>query len=181
MSPWDIRWEALARQAGVRPPHCFHLWHAIASDPATFDPQTYATFARMELRHVEAMVAALRSSGLMPEPKRRIRASAGHDPIHAKPTRLAPIMQLPDTWLAYAQERRQWDKATTEDVLADFIEHWSNRTDARAAKIDWEQCWQTWVRRDRRDNGSWQPAVIPIDQSARLSEYAEFRRKVGRE
>jgi len=66
-------------------------------------------------------------------------------------------MQLPESWLAYAQEKRRWDKATTEDVLADFIEHWTNRTDALAAKVDWEKTWQTWVRRDRRPDGNWAP------------------------
>lgn len=175
MTPWDARLAILATEAGVRPPHIYHCLHALAS--GTFDPQTYATFARMELRHVEAMVTALRLANLMPEPKRRRSACQ----IQAKPTRLAPVLQLPDEWLSYAQNRRQWDKATTEDVLADFIEHWSNRTDARAAKIDWAATWQTWVRRDRRPNGIWQPESIPVDQSARIAEYAEFRRKMGRE
>lgn len=181
MTPWDGRISLLATAAGVRPPHIFHLWHAIASDPVTFDPQTYATFARMELRHVEAMVAALEAGGLMPSPKRRTQRASLAGP--EKATRLGPLMQLPDAWLAYAQNRRQWDKATTEDVLADFIEHWSNRTDARAAKIDWEQCWQTWVRRDRRDNGRWQPAEgLSTDaQRARIAQHAEFLRRVGRE
>ncbi len=178
---YDSRLALLADEARVRPSHIFHILAALA-DPA-FDPQAFATFARLEVAHIERMIAALEKSGLKPDlaraPKRRA-GSTGNPCLHA--SRLAPIMQLPEDWLTYAQTKRQWDKTTVEDVLADFIEHWTNRNDARAAKIDWTLTWQTWVRRDRRPNGTWQPiALTAEDQRARLVADAEWRRRMGRD
>ncbi len=152
MTPTDFRWRELATEARVRPPHVFMLWHWLsAGNP----PEAFAAFAKLEERHTEAMLAALESHGLVPKPKRRATSVAGAP--QTRGSRLPPAMQLPDDWLAYAQEKRHWTRATTEDVLADFIEHFSNRTDARAVKVDWTLTWQGWVRRDRRPDGCWTP------------------------
>lgn len=182
MVPTDYRWKELAEAAKVRPPHMFFFWHWLAGGNPV---EAFAAFAQLEARHVENMVVALRSSGLYPEgpaSKRRVRVASPSQGI-ARASRLPPAMQLPDDWLAYAQERRRWDVATTEDVLADFIEHWSNRTDARAAKIDWTKTWQTWVRRDRRPNGTWSPNGPLTPERHRettLSTIALYRR-MGRD
>lgn len=181
MNATDYRLRELAEAAKVRPSHVFHVLHAIAEHPDTFNAASFATFANLEARHVEAIVAALRSGGLYPERRRRSLPSPSRP---EKATRLPPAMQLPDDWLAYAQDKRQWDRATTEDVLADFIEHWSNRQDARAAKIDWTMTWQTWVRRDRRINGTWQPegstGWSPEQQRAKIAENEAWLERVGR-
>lgn len=144
MTPFDSRLSLLADEAKVRPSHLFHVIAAL-SDPA-FNPATFAAFARLELIHVERMLAALQSHDMMPKRRRAVATQA-----HA--TRLPALMQLPDDWLSYAQQKRQWTKAQTEDVLADFIEYWSNRNDQKAAKLDWTLTWQAWVRRDRRPDG----------------------------
>ncbi len=170
----DFRWAELATEAKVRPPHIFMLWHWLSAGAPV---EHFAKFANMEARHVEAMLAALELHGLLPKPKRRSgRAAQTAHPNQNQlnGTRLAPVLQLPDDWLAYAQTKRRWDKPTVEDVLADFIEHWSNRTDSRAVKLDWFQTWQTWVRRDRRENGNWSPAsaLSQADFNARCEEIA---------
>lgn len=182
MGPTDYRLKELADAAKVRTCHIFHLIHWLAGGNPV---EAFAAFAQLEARHVEAMVVALRSSGLYPEgqtSKRRVRTASPSQGI-ARASRLPPAMQLPDDWLAYAQERRRWDVATTEDVLADFIEHWSNRTDARAAKIDWAKTWQTWVRRDRRPDGTWSPngPLTPERHRETMFSTIALYRRLGRD
>lgn len=176
MTPWDARLSMLAKEAGVRPPHLYHCLHAIAADPAAFSPQTYATFARLDLKHVEAMIAALRSSGLMPEPKRR----GSH--VQTKATRLPIAMQLPDDWLSFAQTERQWEPPTIEGEFQQFLDYWHAKAGRDALKTDWLATWRNWCRRSHTPQGTWQPIVISTDdQRARIAAHAEFLRKVGRE
>lgn len=177
MRPDDPRLLVISEAAKVRPPHVFFVWHMIAVAPAAFSAAACSAFAKLEERYVVAIVEALELHSLFPR-----RALRGKSPERG--TRLPPAMALPDDWLAYAQERRRWDRATTEDVLADFIEHWSNRTDTRAAKIDWTKTWQTWVRRDRRPDGSWSPNTgewTPERQRQSQVDAAALYRKLGRD
>lgn len=166
----------LADEAKVRPSHCFHLLAAV-HDPA-FDPATFAAFARLELRHVEAMLSALQAGGLMPSPKRRARLQGT-----SQATRLPPAMSMPDDWLTFAQTTRQWEPPVVEGVFQEFLDYWHGVPGQKGVKADWAATWRNWCRRSHTPQGSWQPGAdwSPDEQRARIAGHAEFLRKVGRD
>lgn len=174
MTPWDARLALLATEAGVRPAHVYHCLHSIAADPATFDPQTYATFARMELRHVVAMVAALEAGGLMPNPKRRREV-----PASVKATRLPPVFQLPEEWFTFAQTERQWEAPAVEAEFQQFLDYWHGVPGQKGVKADWLATWRNWCRRSHTPQGSWQPAGTRRSQDP--AELIAFFRGIGRD
>jgi hypothetical protein len=130
----------LARQAGVRPPHIFHLYHYRAQMKDRFSIDGYAAFARMEVRHVEAMVAALDAMEAPTKPKRQ----PGR-------TRLPDDWSMPEDWLVIGRERRFWpmDVCRTE---ADKFTNWHRMKGN--AYADWKAAWRTWVDGSHRENGT---------------------------
>lgn len=149
MKPFDPRLIALAQQAKVRPPHVFHLIHAVAQAPVSFDPVGFAAFTGLEQHHVARIIAAVESAGLMPA-RRRPNISS----TEAKGTRLPSVMVLPSDWLAFAQSERQWDAKTVEGIFQEFIDYWHAAPGQRGVKADWLATWRNWVRRSKTPNGT---------------------------
>lgn len=184
MGPTDPRLLLLAKEAKVRPHHVFWTWHAIAADPAAFDPAAAALFCQLEQRHIEAIIAALRQNDLMPQPKGRNRRA--RDAVAAeRATRLPPDFQVPLEWIRWAQVERGWTQDVAETVAKTFVNHWLSKGGKDACKVNWERTFHNWITNDRRPNGEYvgrdAPALTPDEKRARLAEQAAFRVRVGRE
>lgn len=154
MGPTDYRLAELAEEARVRPSHVFHLiqWLS-AGNP----PEMFAAFARLEQRHTDQMLAALQAHELLPSPKRR-RGTVGSS-REVRATRLPPAMQLPDDWLAFAQQTRRWEKAAVELEFQTFLDYWHAQPGSKGVKLNWLATWRNWVRRSHTADGNWTPAT----------------------
>lgn len=176
-SPTDPIWQLLAKQAGVRPPHVFHVAAAMAEARKAFDAEAFALFCQLELRYVIAIVDALTARGIIP--KRAPTKREATERVQA--TRLSPDFQAPIEWLAYAREKRFWTEAEALDEFAAFIE-WTRR-DGKAF-VDWSAAWQGHVRRSHRPSGTHSPAAIaamgPEAKIAELDRRAEGWDRIGR-
>lgn len=69
MNANDPRLTLIASIAKVRPPHVYHLYHAMRI--GSFDAEAFALFAQLEIRHVRAIIAALAERSLLPTKQRR--------------------------------------------------------------------------------------------------------------
>lgn len=142
MQPTDPRLTVIAQIARVRPPHVFHTLHAMG-EPG-FDPQAFATFAMLELRHVESIIAALTEKGWLPTKAKRAERKE-------RATALPLDFKLPEDWHAYAVQKRSWSDA---DIIAEaetFALYW--HANGRLM-VSWLATWKTWVGRSRRPDGS---------------------------
>ncbi len=156
MTPYDHRLTLVAEEAKVRTPHIFHMWHALQYPP--FDPQAFASFTGLEMRHVERMLAALQSSGLMPEgpkSKRRAKPALGQHAGSVQGTRLPPAMSIPAEWIEFAQKQRHWQLATVELEFQTFLDYWCAVPGQKGVKLDWQRTWQNWCRRSHTPDGDY--------------------------
>ena len=173
MTPTDFRWQELATEAKVRPPHIFMLWHWLS---AGAPPEAFAAFAKLEDRHVEQMMAALEKAGLRPalsiSPKRRRTEAVAC----VRSTRLPPAMQLPDEWLSFAQTTRRWSKESVELEFQTFLDYWHAQPGQKGVKLDWLATWRNWVRRSRTPDGIFVPNAAPQDRDEGVWLYQERKR-----
>jgi hypothetical protein len=169
----DPRLLRVAAEARVRPPHVFHCLAAIAEDPRSFDPASFALFAGLEPKHIHAIVAALDAAGLLPKRKAREKAQAG---------RLPADFAVPSTWKLWAQTERGWTPDVVETVAAEFVDYWHSAPNG--TKRDWEATWRNWVRGSKRPNGAYVGReVAPLTDDAkrqRIADNAAFLARIGR-
>lgn len=140
MKPGDAILIELARKAGVRPPHIFHLWSYRKSLGERFSVAGYAAFAMMEERHVEAMIVVLDAIATPAKPKRESVRS-----------QLPEGWMMPEDWLILGRERRFWpvDVCRTE---ADKFVNWHRMKGNSFA--DWKAAWRNWIDGSRREDGT---------------------------
>lgn len=74
MNANDPRLTLIATIAKVRPPHVYHLYHAMRL--RSFDAEAFAVFAQLELKHVRAIIAALAERSLLPTRQRKESSSS---------------------------------------------------------------------------------------------------------
>lgn len=189
MTPFDPILVELAAQAKVRPPHLFHLYHALAAAPTAFDPNGYAAFAQIDIKFVTAMVSALSDRNLLPpeKPVQREKVQRG--------TRLPLAFQIPLSWLEWACEKRYWTLADARAEADMFVDFWQAKAGKDAVKLDWEKTFHNWVRNSRRANGTRSPQSIETnlgdlnshyerqaalyDKLGRRDEARELRKRIG--
>lgn len=145
MGPTDFRWQELATEAKVRPPHIFMLWHWLSAGAPV---EHFAKFAGLEDRHVASMMAALEAHHLVP--KRRVPRQGGE-----KGTRLPAVFQAPQEWIDYAQTKRRWTLTEVHEELDRFTDYWHARAGAGGVKADWLATWRNWCRNSTRPDGLW--------------------------
>lgn len=178
----DPRLLLLASEAKVRPPHVFFVYHMIAANPKAFDPAACAVFAQLELRHVEAIVAALRAGGLLPE---RRQSGRGLRSPEEKATRLPADFQVPNEWIQWSQVERRWPRDVAETEAHKFVDHWSAIGGKHGLKTRWEATWRNWVRGPYSPaSGDWHPEGVgeltPDIERAKIAENEAFLERIGR-
>jgi hypothetical protein len=116
---------------------------------AGFHVEAFATFAGLETKHVDAILAALATHKAMPKHTATVQRGA----------RLAADWSPPSEWVEWAREERFWtvDDATQEAIS--FGDYWHSVSGQNAVKTDWLATWRNWVRRSRRPNGDKSPAA----------------------
>lgn len=170
VTPTDPRLQLIADMAKVRPSHVHHVWHALSKLGDNFDAESFALFARLETRHVEAIMTALGGKDLLPQKKLR---SARAGPLPAD-------FILPDDWILWAREKRLWSERDAREEGDMFVDYWRG---TGKGMTDWRSTWQNWVRRSSRPNGKISPHVRPATLVTRI-EYLDrtiaLYRKMGR-
>lgn len=177
MGPIDPVLVEIAATAKVRPSHIFHCWHALAATPESFDPNSFAEFCQLDVRHITAIVSALSDHGLLPpekpvQPQKALRG-----------TRLPEAFQIPLSWLEWACEQRYWTLADARAEADMFVDFWQAKAGKDAVKLDWEKTFHNWVRNSRRANGTRSPQSIETNLGDLTSHYerqAALYDKMGR-
>ncbi len=134
----DASWKELARQAGVRPSHVFHLahWRKLMGD--RFSVEGFCDFAMLERKHVDAMLAVL------PDPVERKARSV------TSRTQLADGFTLPEEWLLLGREKRFWPMDVCRTEAEKFV-NWHRMKGTQNA--DWKAAWRNWIDGSRREDG----------------------------
>src|SRR6478736_6822949 len=167
MSPFDVRLPIIAAAAKVRPPHVFHVFHAIKEMGAKFHVEACAQFMSLEAQHVEAILSSLQEHDCMPTKAKRGESSRG--------SRLADDWTIPDDWVDWACNERRWQPYDCREEAEIFALYWQTKTGAQATKMDWKRTWMKWVKSSRRPNGDYVPKTAAPVQSP--EERAEWLRK----
>lgn len=157
MTPTDFRWQELATEAKVRPPHVFMLWHWLSAGAPV---EGFAKFAGLDAVHVERMLAALEKAGIDPAPtkapkRRRTEVLAGSE----RSTRLPDVFQAPQEWIDYAQQKRHWALADIHTELDKFT-NWAHSQGI--VRKNWLATWRNWCLGSHRTDGIFVPSVSPI-------------------
>jgi hypothetical protein len=150
MQPFDPRLPIIAKQAGVKTCHCFHLWCAIRETNKSFHIDAFAEFAGLERRHVEAIIAALKANNAMPAPAKRETATG---------TRMGADFIVPDDWQNWASQEKGWTLAEARQEALAFVDYWAAASGAKGIKSDWLATWRNWCRRSNR------PGVAVVEKS----------------
>ena len=169
MNPYDPALAMIAREAGVRPPHVYHQLACMRHLGAKFNPAVYAEFSKLELRHVESIIATLDRHGMLP--KRAVRDTP-------RGTRLPADWSLPDDWRAFASNERHW---TTDDITTEasqFADYW--RGAPKGIKLDWFATWRNWVRNSRRPSGTPNLVREGFDEREAMQRTAALYDRMGR-
>jgi hypothetical protein len=174
MKPFDPRLTIIAAQAKVKTGHVFHCWHSMKDMGAAFHVEAFATFAGLETRHVDEILAALTDHKAMPK---HVVATV------QRGARLAADWTPPSDWIDWAREERFWtvDDATQEAML--FGDYWHSVSGQKAVKTDWLATWRNWVRRSRRPNGQNSPTAQTWTEERRvehLRNTIEIYERMGR-
>jgi len=141
MTPTDVRLPIIAKQAGVKTCHCFHVWSAMQHLKGSFHIDAFAEFAGLERRHVEAIIAALKAHNAMPSPAKRETVTG---------TRLGADFTVPDDWINWAIGERGWKLADARQEALAFVDYWAACSGAKGVKSDWLATWRNWCRRSDR-------------------------------
>jgi hypothetical protein len=126
------------------------LWHAMAQP--NFDAEAFAAFARLDLKHVSAIIETLTVRDMLPSRKKATARDRG--------ARLPADWSLPPDWLAWAREKRFWSDADTLAESEGFADYWHARAGSGGVKLNWRATWQNWVRNSKRPNGTHSPSAI---------------------
>lgn len=176
MGPLDPNLTLIASLARVRPSHVYHIWKCLELAPTSFDPEAFAKFGCLEVKHVAAIVSALSDQNMLP-----VAPEAAAKPIRAaKGTRMAPDWQMPAEWLAEARDKRFWSQPDTMDEAEQFIAYWQG---SGQTKADWHATWRNWYLRSKRPNGQRSPQSIETNLGDLTSHYerqAALYDKLGR-
>lgn len=161
----DPIWLHLAALAKVRPPHCFHLHAYMKATKGKFSVGGYATFAGLEIHHVERILAVFAEQGI-----------ASIDPITSgapdtRGTRLPAVFEVPAGWIKWAVDDRNWSEADTQAELAIFTDYWHAQPGQRGVKLDWLATWRNWCRNSRRPVGT-----PPSTHASPLSDPLAYKR-----
>jgi hypothetical protein len=141
MLPTDVRLTIIAREARVKTPHVYHVWAAMQANKSAFHIDAFAEFAGLERRHVESIIAALKSHNAMPAPAKRETVSG---------TRLGADFAMPDDWINWAIGERGWKLADARQEALAFVDYWAACSGAKGVKSDWLATWRNWCRRSDR-------------------------------
>jgi hypothetical protein len=176
MTPNDPRLTLIATMAKVRPPHVYHVYHAMRM--RSFDAEAFAAFAQLELKHVRAIIAALAERSLLPtKPRRESNSSFDTVPDGVPVSVWEDFLRnrakkgLPNTGTAYESVIKKldalcdmdWDRARL--MTAIVAEGWGGVYDPRGRHIE--------------------AKVVPVaksseDMIAYKKEQVLFYRKIGR-
>lgn len=149
MTLHDPRLTIIVAEAKVRPPHVFHLWHALREAGKGFHAQAFAVFAQLEERHVQAILTALSAHNALPN---------GRSKVTARAHRLGDDWTPPADWIVWASETRKWEPSAAQEEAEIFANYWQSKGGKDACKLDWRKTWQNWVRNSRRPDGDYRKA-----------------------
>lgn len=145
MKPFDPKLAAIAADAKVKTCHAFHLWHAMKQLGQSFRRDIFANFAGLEVRHVDAMIAAMEAHDAYPKTAETKSKTRG--------TRLPNDFVPPPSWAEWAIQVRRWSEEDTKAELDEFCRYWQSRADSAAVKLDWYKTWQNRCAQSRRPDG----------------------------
>ncbi len=171
MTPTDPRLTIIAAEAKVRPPHVFHVFHALREAGKGFHPQAFALFAQLEERHITAIVEALAAHDALPDGRSKITARA-----HRLPHDWTP----PDDWIEWASDTRRWEPVAAREEAEIFANYWQSKAGKDACKLDWRKTWQNWVRNSRRPDGEYRIAAPIISSREHMERTAALYERMGR-
>ena len=171
MTPHDPRLTIIAAEAKVRPPHVFHLWHALREAGKGFHAKAFAVFAQLEERHVQAILTALEAHDALP---------TGRSKVTARAHRLGDDWTAPDDWIKWASEVRKWEPAIAREEAEIFANYWQARGGQDACKLDWRKTWQNWVRNSRRPDGEYREAAPMLSSREHMERTAALYERMGR-
>lgn len=171
MKATDPRLQIIAQMAKVRPPHVFHVIHALGEQG--FDVEAFANFAMLEARHVEAILAALSEKKWMPSKLKRSETKE-------RATALPRSIEMTDTWKQYAIDKHAW---SDEDIAAEFVEFTEYFWQHGKLMVDWTMTWQRWVRNSRRlpNSRPERAAKNPAGMAVWHDKQAAFYDRIGNE
>lgn len=188
MGPLDQSLILIAAMAKVRPSHVYHIWKTLELAPTSFDPEAFAKFACLEVKHVAAIVSALSDQNMLPEMPEKVEKTK-------RGTRLPIGFKIPTEWLQQAREKRYWSQEDVQAEAESFCDYWHAKSGPDALKLDWEATWRSWVRNSRRANGTRSPQSIETnlgdlnshyerqaalyDKLGRRDEARELRKRIG--
>lgn len=136
-----------------------------------FNATMFAAFAGLEEKHVAAILSALEAHGAVPKGKT----------ASPKGTRLPPDFRVPQDWIDFAIEERQWTPEDTKAEAENFCDFWVSKPGAEASKLDWKATWRNWVRNSRRPNGDYRPSRgTMVSNTEHLEKTAALYERMGR-
>lgn len=173
MGPLDPRLSLIATAAKVRPPHVFHVVHAIKELGSDFNVAAFAAFCQLDPKHIEAIIAALDANDISLGTQRK---------TGARGTRLPDDFTIPPEWLLAAQIKKGWTIDVAKTEAENFTNHWQAKSGKEAVKLDWKKTWLVWIGNSRKPNGDYRPER-EMSREERLAQYDRnivMARKLGR-
>jgi hypothetical protein len=171
VSPFDPRLPIIATEARVKTCHVYHCWQAMKEMGRQFHAEAFATFAGLEMHHVEAILGAIEAHDALPAG--RTGSTRG--------TRLPADFTPPQDWLDWASDERGWAPDEVQVEAENFRDFWVAKSGSGAAKLDWKATWRNWVRNSRRPNGEYRRSRGPMVSTAEhLERTAALYERMGR-
>lgn len=172
MKAFDPILTIIAADAKVKTCHVYHCWQAMREMGAKFHRAAFASFAGLEVRHVDAILAAMQAHGAMPEGKGR--GATGK-------TLIAPDWMPPPVSDLSPQARScaaQWTEASYATHAEAFRNYWHSQ---RKMMGDWKATWanrivaiHSQVMRDQKFGNA--PVSAPFTASAPVDKRASLER-----
>lgn len=183
MKAFDPLLTIIATEARVKTCHVYHCYQAMREMGSKFHRAAFATFAGLEVRHVDAILAAMQAHGAMPEG--RARGSTGKTLISPDWTP-PPVSELSPKARSCAE---QWTAASYDTHAEAFRNYWYSQ---RKMMGDWKATWanrvvaiHSQVMRDQKfGNGPTQAsftAPAPVDKRAALERALKAAEMLGRD
>lgn len=175
MKPLDPLLTLIATEARVRPPHVFHVFHAMREMGASFNVTAFAAFCQLEPKHIEAIISRLDHHGAT---AKRVRSAPS-----VKGERLEDGFTMPADWLLWAQAQKGWAREIVETEAASFIDYWHSKPGKEGCKTNWLATWRNWVRNSRTATGDFNPNAPVLtgeDRRAALEKSAALLERMGR-
>jgi hypothetical protein len=108
---------------------------------ANFHVDAFASFAGLERKHVDAIIAAVKANKAMPQ-------SAKRETVNG--TRMSGDFAMPQDWIDWAMQERSWSPDEAKQEAASFIDYWIGVSGQKGVKADWLATWRNSVRRSHR-------------------------------